>query len=58
MILSHLICPIRSNAEVIATVPRRNKMYVLDCSPAKSYNICEETNQEQKRSDGSGEADL
>ena len=30
VIFSNLSCQIRSNAEVIAQVPRRNKMYVLD----------------------------
>ena len=58
MILSDLSCQIRSNAEVIAQVSKRNKMYVLDCSPAESANICEENNREERSSDGSGAADL
>ena len=58
VIFSNLSCQIRSNAEVIAQVPRRNKMYVLDCSPVESANICEETNREEKSRDGSGAADL
>ena len=33
-------------------------MYVLECSPAEVANVCEEKNQEQKSSDGSGAADL
>ena len=58
VIFSDLSCQIRSNAEVVAQVPRRTKMYVLQCSPAEVANVCEETNQEQKSSDGSGAADL
>ena len=33
-------------------------MYVLDCSPVESANICEETNREERSRDGSGAADL
>ena len=59
VIFSYLSCKIRSDAEVVAQIPRQNKMYVLECSsPAEVANICEETNQEQKSSDGSGAADL
>ena len=58
MIFSDMSCQIRSNADVFAQVPRQNKMYVLDCSPAESANICEETNREERSSDGSGAAGI
>uniref|UniRef100_A0AAV1U517 Polyprotein n=1 Tax=Peronospora matthiolae TaxID=2874970 RepID=A0AAV1U517_9STRA len=58
VIFSDLSCQIRSNTEVVAQIPRRNKMYVLECSPAEVANVCGETSQEQESSDGSGAADL
>ncbi|CAI5720727.1 unnamed protein product [Peronospora effusa] len=58
VIFPDLSCQIKNNTEVVAHIPRRNKMYVLECSPAEVANVCEETNQEQKSGEGSGAADL
>ena len=57
-IFSDLSCQIRSDTEAIAKVPRRDKMCVLECSLTESVNVCQETDQEHKTSDGSGVADL